>query len=76
MFSKHQIIYPSYPRVLTGAGWNQIIDPLTFVPFWYNDDTGEACYARPKIIEERWIFVFELVCGDSVHCITKRFDSL
>lgn len=44
----------TYPRVLTGAGWNQITDPVTFIPFWYNDDTGEANYARPKIIEERY----------------------
>ena len=43
----------THPRVLTGAGWNQITDPVTFIPFWYNDDTGEANYARPKIIEER-----------------------
>lgn len=43
----------AYLRVLTGAGWNQITDPVTFIPFWYNDDTGEANYARPKIIEER-----------------------
>jgi hypothetical protein len=42
-----------HPRVLTGAGWSQIIDPLTFIPFWYNDDTGEANYATPKIVEER-----------------------
>lgn len=40
-------------RLLTGAGWSLIIDPLTSVPFWYNDDTGEASYGRPKIIEER-----------------------
>lgn len=42
-------------RVLTGAGWSQIIDPLTFIPFWYNDDTGEANYATPKIVEERCV---------------------
>lgn len=57
MFS-HIIIFPCiffhpYDRILTGAGWSLVIDPLTSVPFWYNDDTGEANYARPKIIEER-----------------------
>jgi hypothetical protein len=46
------VIFP-HPRVLTGAGWSQIIDPVTFIPFWYNDDTGEANYATPKIVEER-----------------------
>ena len=40
-------------RLLTGAGWSLVIDPVSSVPFWYNDDTGEANYARPKIIEER-----------------------
>jgi hypothetical protein len=47
------VIFP-HRRVLTGAGWSQIIDPVTFIPFWYNDDTGEANYATPKIVEERY----------------------
>jgi hypothetical protein len=29
------------------------IDTITNAPFWYNDDTGEASYRKPKIIEER-----------------------
>ena len=40
-------------RMLTGAGWKQVVDPVTNAPFWLNSDTGEASYARPKIVEER-----------------------
>lgn len=39
-------------RKLTGAGWSLVVDDLTQVPFWYNEDTGEASYAQPKIIYE------------------------
>jgi hypothetical protein len=40
-------------RLLTGDAWSLVVDPVTFIPFWYNDDTGEAQYGRPKVIEER-----------------------
>ena len=40
-------------RLLTGAGWNLCIDSLTKIPFWYDNDTGSASYAIPKIIQEQ-----------------------
>ena len=50
-------------RVLTGAGWSLVIDPLTRIPFWYNDDTGEASYGRPKPVEEREMLLQALKNG-------------
>lgn len=38
-------------RQLTGEGWSQIIDEVSGIPFWYNEDTGEASYAQPEIIK-------------------------
>jgi hypothetical protein len=40
-------------RMLTGEGWILKIDSITNAPFWYNNDTGEASYRKPNIIEER-----------------------
>ena len=57
-------------RKLTGAGWSFIIDELTRVPFWYNEDTGEASYARPKVGRIAWAdllggLVGWVIMGDS-----------
>lgn len=40
-------------RIMTGEGWSLVIDPATKVPFWYNEDTGEASYAMPDIIQAK-----------------------
>lgn len=40
-------------RELTGSAWSLVIDSLTHVPFWFNDDTGAFQYGRPKVIEEK-----------------------
>ena len=40
-------------RIMTGAGWSQVIDQVTGVPFWYNNDTGEASYSIPKVRREQ-----------------------
>jgi len=39
-------------RKMTGEAWIYTVDEITRVPYWYNEDTGEACYGRPKIIIE------------------------
>jgi hypothetical protein len=33
------------------------------VPFWCNDDTGEACYGRPKVVEDQEIFQNAVLYG-------------
>ena len=43
-------------RVMTGEGWSIVIDPVSNVPFWYNDDTGDASYATPKVVADREAF--------------------
>lgn len=40
-------------RKMTGDAWSFVIDEVTRVPYWYNEDTGEACYGRPKVIAEK-----------------------
>jgi SNF2 family DNA or RNA helicase len=40
-------------RVLTGAGWELRADQRTGLLFWYNTDTGEIRYNKPRVIEER-----------------------
>ena len=40
-------------RIMTGAGWSQVVDQVTGVPFWYNNDTGEASYSIPKVRREQ-----------------------
>jgi superfamily II DNA/RNA helicase len=42
-------------RQLTGEGWSHIIDELTGIPFWYNEDTGEASYGQPDVIKKQQI---------------------
>jgi superfamily II DNA/RNA helicase len=42
-------------RQLTGEGWSHIIDEVTGVPFWYNEDTGEASYGQPDVIKKQQI---------------------
>ena len=37
-------------RELTGEGWIHCVDESTGAPFWYNQDTGEACYGVPSVI--------------------------
>jgi hypothetical protein len=39
-------------RQLIGAGWSLVIDPITQIPFWYDEDTGQASYSTPKVIEQ------------------------
>ncbi len=39
-------------RKLTGENWTSQIDGKTKYPFWYNDDTGEAIWDKPKILIE------------------------
>lgn len=38
-------------RKLTGEDWEQKFD-LTQTPFWYNVDTGEAVWEKPKVLIE------------------------
>lgn len=40
-------------RQITGEGWVHHLDELTGAPFWYNEDTGEASYGKPAIIQKR-----------------------
>jgi hypothetical protein len=40
-------------RQITGEAWMHYIDELTGAPFWYNEDTGEASYGKPAIIQKR-----------------------
>lgn len=37
-------------RLMTGEAWAEIIDPVTQMPFWYNEDTGDASYGAPPIV--------------------------
>ena len=39
-------------RKLTGENWGTEIDGRTKLPFWYNSDTGEAVWDKPKILVE------------------------
>jgi len=39
-------------RKLTGENWTSKIDGLSNLPFWYNEDTGEALWDRPKVLIE------------------------
>ena len=39
-------------RKLTGENWKTEIDGKTKLPFWYNSDTGEAVWDKPKILHE------------------------
>lgn len=42
-------------RQLTGDGWSQYVDEVTGIPFWYNEDTGEASYGQPEVIKRQQI---------------------
>lgn len=39
-------------RKLTGEDWEERIDALNNQPFWYNIDTGEALWDRPRVLVE------------------------
>lgn len=39
-------------RKLTGENWEQRKDALTKHPFWYNVDTGEAIWDKPRVLVE------------------------
>lgn len=39
-------------RKLTGENWVEQVDGITKIPFWYNGDTGEAVWEKPKILLE------------------------
>lgn len=49
--------------MLSGESWSQVVDTLTGVPFWYNDDTGAATYGRPAIVEAREDYQTALMRG-------------
>jgi E1A-binding protein p400 len=37
-------------RKLTGENWGIMTDGKTQLPFWYNSDTGEAVWDKPKVL--------------------------
>mmetsp|Transcript_20703 Transcript_20703/g.31870 ORF Transcript_20703/g.31870 Transcript_20703/m.31870 type:complete len:437 (+) Transcript_20703:1-1311(+) len=37
-------------RKLTGENWSSKVDGLSQLPFWYNEDTGEAIWEKPKVL--------------------------
>lgn len=39
-------------RKLTGENWVERTDGVTKHPFWYNEDTGEAIWEKPKVLLE------------------------
>ena len=39
-------------RKLTGENWCTKIDGTTKLPFWYNEDTGEAIWEKPTVLLE------------------------
>lgn len=39
-------------RTLTGENWSTKIDGKTQLPFWYNEDTGEAIWDKPTVLAE------------------------
>lgn len=39
-------------RKLTGENWSTKIDGMTKLPFWYNEDTGEAIWEKPTVLLE------------------------
>lgn len=52
-------------RIMTGESWAVYVDAITSFPFWYNNDTGEASYSKPKVIEEKEIYETALSNGFS-----------
>lgn len=47
---KARLLSEKKRRKLTGENWSQQIDGLTKKLFWYNQDTGEAIWEKPKVI--------------------------
>lgn len=43
-------------RKLTGDAWSLIVDPVTKAPFWFNEDTNEASYSRPRVLSDQEVF--------------------
>jgi hypothetical protein len=39
-------------RQLTGENWESKVDGASQLPFWYNSDTGEALWDKPRILLE------------------------
>lgn len=37
-------------RQLTGSNWARRVDGATGYPFWYNTDTGESQWEKPKVL--------------------------
>ena len=54
-------------RKLTGENWVERIDGLSKQPFWYNEDTGEATWEKPKIL-------FELAADEVAH--DKKWNAM
>jgi hypothetical protein len=40
-------------RLITGEAWQEVVDAVTQIPFWYNEDTGDASYNVPPVILEQ-----------------------
>eukprot|EP00529_Nitzschia_sp_RCC80_P005624 CAMPEP_0113483506 /NCGR_PEP_ID=MMETSP0014_2-20120614/23467_1 /TAXON_ID=2857 /ORGANISM="Nitzschia sp." /LENGTH=1030 /DNA_ID=CAMNT_0000377051 /DNA_START=488 /DNA_END=3576 /DNA_ORIENTATION=+ /assembly_acc=CAM_ASM_000159 len=47
---KARLLSEKKRRRLTGENWSQQVDGLTKKLFWYNQDTGEAQWEKPKVI--------------------------
>jgi hypothetical protein len=39
-------------RRLTGENWVTKVDGVSQLPFWYNEDTGEAIWEKPAVLNE------------------------
>lgn len=49
---KARLLSEKKRRKLTGENWSQKVDGLTKSLFWYNDETGEAMWEKPKVVLE------------------------
>jgi len=49
---KSRLLANKKRRKLTGENWTTKIDGKSKLPFWYNSDTGEAIWEKPKVINE------------------------
>ncbi|CAN0278978.1 unnamed protein product, partial [Discosporangium mesarthrocarpum] len=43
-------------RLLTGEAWENRIDGISKLPFWYNRDTGEAIWDKPLVVLGRELY--------------------
>lgn len=54
-------------RQFTGEAWEMRKDVVSGHPFWYNMDTGEAVWDRPRVLEELESYV---------RAVEKRFEAM